>query len=409
MKKIITFAILSFLIIFSGLLYVAALKAQNEDYVPGQILVKFRQGTSGEEIDGQLKSKGAKVVGKIEALDVLVLRVPESAEDKILAAFSKNPKVEYAEKDYLAAAFLVPDDTYFSNQWGLENIVNDADIDAPTAWDTTLGSGIKVAILDTGVSENHLDLSSKIMDKKDFTGSSSGYNDIYGHGTHVAGIVGAITNNKMGVAGGCPNCILMNGKVLNDSASGAYSWVANGIVWAADNGAKVINMSLGGTAKSRTLESAVNYAWNNAVVVAAAGNSGNLSKIYPAAYAKVIAVAATDNQDKKALFSSYGAKWVDVAAPGVSIYSTWNDGTSSHDPQPFCDSTGCYKYASGTSMATPMTAAVAALIWSTPTYGTSAASVRDRLEKTADKIPGTGTYWSAGRVNAANAVAPVMP
>ena len=120
-------------------------------------------------------------------------------------------------------------------------------------------------------------------------------------------------------------------------------------------------------------------------------------------------MAATDNQDKKASFSSYGAKWVDVAAPGVSIYSTWNDNTSPHEPQPICDSTGCYKFASGTSMATPMTAAVVALIWSTPAYGTSAVSVRNRLETTADKISGTGTYWSAGRVNAANAVAPVTP
>ena len=142
------------------------------------------------------------------------------------------------------------------------------------------------------------------------------------------------------------------------------------------------------------------------VVVAAAGNSGNPSKTYPAAYTNSIAVAATDSQDKKASFSEYGS-WVDVAAPGVSIYSTWNDGSSPSNPQPYCDSaTDCYKYASGTSMSTPMTAAAAALIWSMPSYGTSAVSVRNRLESTADKIAGTGSYWIFGRINAEKAVLP---
>ncbi len=192
----------------------------------------------------------------------------------------------------------------------------------------------------------------------------------------------------------------MNGKVLNDSGSGAYSWVANGIIWAADNDAKVINMSLGGSRKSRTLENAVNYAWKKeVVVVAAAGNSANPSKTYPAAYTNAIAVAATNNKDQKASFSSYGAKWVDVAAPGENIFSTFPN-----HPYKINKSLG-YDFGSGTSMATPMTSAVAALIWSTP-YGNSASQVRTRLESTADKITGTGTYWSAGRVNAANAVAP---
>ncbi|KKR79437.1 MAG: peptidase S8/S53 subtilisin kexin sedolisin, partial [Candidatus Daviesbacteria bacterium GW2011_GWC1_40_9] len=168
--------------------------------------------------------------------------------------------------------------------------------------------------------------------------------------------------------------------------------------WATDNGAKVVNMSLGGSVKSSTLEKAVNYAWDHqVVVVAAAGNSANPSKTYPAAYTNAIAVAATNNKDQKASFSSYGAKWVDVAAPGVDIFSTFPN-----HPYKINKSLG-YDFGSGTSMATPMTSAVAALIWSTP-YGTSASQVRTRLEGTADKIPGTGMYWSSGRVNAANAV-----
>lgn len=279
----------------------------------------------------------------------------------------------------------------------------DADIDAPTAWDTTQ-DGVKVAILDCGINENHPDLAGKIVDKQDFTNSASGTNDIYGHGTHVAGIVAAVTNNSNGVAGVCPECLLLNGKVLNDSGSGAYSWIANGIIWATDNGAKVINMSLGGSTSSKTLENAVNYAWNKGVVVvAAAGNSNNPSKTYPAAYTNAIAVAATDNQDNKASFSSYDSKWVDIAAPGVYIFSTWKDSSSLYDPQPVCELTVCYKYASGTSMSTPIVAGVAGLVWKS-NYNQSASSVRTRIETTADKIPGTGIYWSAGRVNAANAV-----
>ncbi|MDZ4228504.1 MAG: S8 family peptidase, partial [Candidatus Levybacteria bacterium] len=269
-----------------------------------------------------------------------------------------------------------------------------------TAWKITTGNSVKVAILDTGIDQDHPELSPKIDLQRDFTGSGS-VNDYYGHGTHVSGIVAATTNNGEGVAGTCPDCRLLNGKVLNNSGSGAYSWVAKGITWAADNGAKVINMSLGGSVPSKTLERAVNYAWNkNVVVVAAAGNSGNPSKTYPAAYTSVIAVAATNNLDQKASFSSYGS-WVSVAAPGENIFSTFP--THPFYLQTEYGRSENYDFGSGTSMATPMTAGVVALIWSTNKYTTST-QVRNRLELTADKIAGTGTYWSAGRVNAFNAV-----
>lgn len=403
--SILVFALLLGLV---GLTSASVRAKANNTYVPGQILVKFKDGVSQSDQDGLLRNNRAKVTGKLDSLGVLVLQVPQNAEEKVAAALSNNPRVEYAEPDYLAEAYVVPNDTYFAgNQWGLENTgqtikgvvgVVDADLDAPTAWDTTLG-GVKVAILDTGIDQNHDDLSSKIVLQRNFSDAPT-IDDLYGHGTHVGGIVAAITNNNIGVAGVCPNCQLMNGKVLNDSGSGAYSWIANGIIWAADNGAKVINMSLGGPTKSVTLESAINYAWNKGVViVAAAGNSANPSKTYPGAYTNVIAVAATNNQDQKASFSSYGAKWVDVAAPGENIFSTFPN-----HPYTINKSFG-YDFASGTSMATPMTSGVAALIWSSP-YGTSASAVRSRLETTADKIPGTGTYWSAGRVNASKAVTP---
>jgi len=407
MKKLVLLFLFSFfLFTFLGLISIPrSAKAQSNNHVPGQILVKFKENTSQQEIDRQVNSHRASVMGKIDKLDVLVLKVPEVAQDKVLNALSKNPNVEYAELDYLAEAYFVPNDTYFVNQWGLENTgqkingvvgVVDADIDGPTAWDTTQG-GVEVAILDTGIDQDHEDLSAKIVLQKNFTDSPT-IDDLYGHGTHVGGIVAAVTNNNIGVAGGCPTCQLMNGKVLNDSGSGAYSWIASGIIWATNNGAKVINMSLGGSSPSKTLENAVNYAWNKGVVVvAAAGNSANPSKTYPAAYTNAVAVAATNNKDQKASFSTYGAKWVDVAAPGEYIYSTFPN-----HPYKINKLSG-YDFGSGTSMSTPMTSAAAALIWSTP-YGTSASAVRTRLEKTADKISGTGTYWSAGRINAANAV-----
>ena len=390
----------------------AAVPASPNDRVLGQVLVKFKPDTSQNTIDNELKRHGAKVTDQVAAIGVLVLAVPQNAESRIITALLRNPNVEFAEADYLAFATVAPNDTHFTNQWGLENTgqiikgqagTEGADISALAAWNTTTGINIKVAILDTGIDQDHEDLSDKIInkvnDQKNFTTSST-IDDLYGHGTHVGGIVAAVTNNGMGVSGGCPDCALMNGKVLRDDGAGYYSWIANGIIWSADNGARVINMSLGGSSPSRTLESAVNYAWNKGVVLTgAAGNSGNQSKTYPGAYKNVIAVAATNNKDKKASFSSYGAKWVDVAAPGQDIFSTFPN-------HPYkINKSANYDYGSGTSMATPMVSAVAALVWSTP-YGTSNLAVRARVESTSDKIPGTGTYWSAGRVNAAAAVTP---
>lgn len=386
------------------------------DRVPGQVLVKFKAGTPQGVIDSETRRHDAKALEQIAALGVLVLGVPESSEDRVITALSKNPNVEYAEPNFLAFATFTPNDPYFApNQWGLENTGQviasqsgtiDADIDAPLAWDTTQGNigvgttgVVKIAILDTGIDQNHEDLSAKIALQANFTTSVTP-DDLYGHGTHVGGIAAAITNNNLGVSGGCPNCVLMNGKVLRDDGAGAYSWIANGIIWATNNNAKVINLSLGGPFPSKTLKNAVDYAWNNgSVIVAAAGNCGCQGKIYPAAYTNVIAVAATNNKDQKASFSSYGASWVDVAAPGQNIFSTFPN-----HPYTINKSLN-YDFGSGTSMATPMTSAVAALIWSTP-YGTSASQVRTRLESTADKINGTGNWWSKGRVNAANAVAP---
>src|SRR3990167_7535642 len=401
MQRLLTAFVLTSLLIFVFPVFVLV-RAQplNGNQTQGQILVKFREGIPSNLVNALLLKNRATVADRIGALDVLVFTVPQFQEAKVISSLSKSLIVEYAETNSLAEAFFTPNDPYFAtNQWGMENTgqtiagqtgTADADIDASSAWDVTLGGGVKVAVLDTGVDQDHEDLAGKIYLQKNFTTSPSP-DDFYGHGTHVAGIIAAVGDNGKGVSGGCPSCIILNGKVLRDDGAGYYSWIANGIAWAADNQAKVINLSLGGSASSRTLQNAVNYAWKKgAVVVAAAGNSGNQSKTYPAAYANAIAVAATDNRDQKASFSEFG-KWVDIAAPGVNVFSTFPNHPYKINKSPN------YDYGSGTSMATPMVSAAAALVWSTP-YGISNSQVRARVELTADDISGTGSLPASGRV-----------
>jgi len=309
-------------------------------------------------------------------------------------AYSSNPRVAYAEPDFVVQAVGDPDDPYFGRQWGLTII------GAPQAWDVTTGSpSINIAILDTGVDQDHPDLADKIVSNINLTSSPTA-DDIHGHGTHVAGIAAATTNNGVGVAGLGHTSTIMNVKVLGDGGAGTYSGLVSGIIWAADNGAEIINMSLGGSRYSTTLENAVNYAWSRGVVVvAAAGNAGSSTPCYPAAHANCMAVAATDGWDALASFSNYG-NWVDVAAPGVAIYATLKDSS--------------YGYKSGTSMASPHVAGLAGLVFTTvsDTNGDGKLNdeVRSRIEATCDDIGETGI--GHGRINAAQAVGdspPVLP
>ena len=413
MKKII---IASFVAVLAGASAVALATNSNAvtepTQVSGQIIVKFRDNRAAASL---LHQHGLSDGANVGSTGAHLIKVPAGKEAQLIDALSRNPAIEYAEPDAVATA--TSDDAYFSSQYALQNdgqsFTNtakdtliaagtaDADIDAVEAWTTTTGTGVKVAILDSGVATDNPDISPKVIASANFSGAAT-TEDNYGHGTHVAGTVAAYANNGIGVAGVCPDCSILNGKVLNDSGSGSTSGIANGIDWAVKNGAKVINMSLGQRTSSRTFEAAVNNAWNQGVViVAAAGNGGNTTKMYPGAYTNVIAVAATDNNDTKASFSTYGAKWVDVAAPGANIYSTFPNHTFYLQTQ-YGRSQG-YDIANGTSMASPAVAGTAALSWAAHP-GTTNASVRNSIESTADKITGTGTYWSAGRVNAGNAV-----
>ena len=243
-----------------------------------------------------------------------------------------------------------PGDPRFPQQWGLQS--NKTTFGA--AWARATGHGVVVAVLDTGVQASHPDLDGQVLPGRRFTNDGSGgvamnpaYDD-HGHGTHVAGIIGATTGNATGIAAGAPDVRILPVKVLRQSGSGSYSDVAAGIAWAANNGADVINLSLGGSSTSTAMLTAIKYARSKgAVVVAAAGNSGaGGSCSYPAAYSQTIAVAALTSKLKRATFSTT-ATYVDIAAPGQGVLSTVPGGYASW---------------SGTSMATPFVSAAAALL-----------------------------------------------
>ena len=378
MKLFIGILLLSFVFAF---IYVPQAFAQNAS---DRIIVKFRPSSFAQK-QNLIKDLGLSRFENLRLKDVVVLQVPKNRALELVTSFSRSSLVEYAEKDELAFALEIPNDPFYANQWGLDRI------QAPGGWDVSHGSAtVKIAILDTGIDGGHPDLGAKIVASVDCTRfcNSVSPRDGNGHGTHVAGVASAVTGNGQGVAGVGYNSALLSVQVLDSGGSGYYSWVANGIIWASDNGADVVNLSLGGTSSSSTLRDAVEYAWNRGVVVvAAAGNSGNTSRLYPAYYSPAIAVAATDQNDKKAYFSTYGS-WVDVASPGLDIFSTYPGG---------------YTNLSGTSMSTPFVAGLAGLLFAHHPGWTNS-QVRNKIESSADAISGTGTYWRYGRINVCKAL-----
>lgn len=357
--------------------------------VPGQFLVQFKPQVAAAQRAAIAAQLGAKLVDRVAALDVDVLEFPAlsaksdpKAAESVLQALKANPDVVYAEPNYILQAYWTPNDPGVSQQWAWDRI------DAYEAWDVTRGSpNTIIAVVDTGVQRSHPDLDGKIVPGYDFVDGDTAPDDGNGHGTHVAGTAAAETDNATGGAGMCPECRIMPVRVLNNSGSGTLANVANGIIWAADNGAKVINLSLGAPTGATTLQNAVNYAWNRGAFLAcAAGNENTSAPSYPAYYSNCFAVASTTSSDTRSSFSNYGS-WVEVGAPGSNIYSTWRGST--------------YNTISGTSMATPHVAGLAGLLAS---QGLTNAQIWERIMQTADKIPGTGTYWTGGRINAYKAV-----
>lgn len=324
--------------------------------------------------------------------------VPAQAGKRIaeqLAEWKTAPAVLSVEPNYRVYVDPVPDDfsegiqpfavndPLVSQQYSLDRMSVNA------AWNTSRGDGVVIAVVDTGADFTHPDLAGKFVGRgRDFVNNDNDATDDHGHGTHVSGIAAALTNNGQGIAGVGYNAKVLPVKVLASNGSGDNAAVASGIAWAADQGARVINMSLGGGYPSTAVQAAVDYAWGKgAVVVCAAGNTGASIPQYPAAFPNCVSVSATDSADRLASFSTFGDT-VDVAAPGVQILSTVRGGR--------------YEAWNGTSMATPNVAGVVALIWAAhPTW--TNAQVRAALENGADNI-GQAIYFGRGRVNAARAV-----
>jgi len=270
-------------------------------------------------------------------------------------------------------------------QWAITKIM------APQAWEVTSGEPeILIAVLDTGIDKNQKDLSGKVEAEVNFTNSDT-VEDVYGHGTHIAGIIAAWANNETGVNGLAPDCRLLNVKVADDQGRFDSKVVARGVIWAADHGARVINMSLVSLEPSSDLEEAINYAWSKgAVIVAAAGNLVGDKTVYPAYYSRCIAVAATDSSDCIASWSSQ-EEWVDVAAPGVDIYSTLPENK--------------YGYKSGTSMAAAHVSGVAGLLFALEKDADGDGFINDEVRYALEKgCDGLDVSALKGRINAYHAV-----
>nr|WP_256861686.1 S8 family peptidase [Bacillus cereus] len=315
-----------------------------------------------------------------------VIQVQGQCVQQALQEYHKLPGVDYVEPSKVYQAVWTPDDYYYSSNQSASL----QKMQMPKAWDITRGiPDTVVAVVDSGVQSTHPDLKGKIIPGYDYVRNNmdSGQDEL-GHGTHIAGTIAAVTDNGIGIAGIAPNVKVLSVRVLDRSGYSYNDVIANGITYAADHGAKVINLSIAMEDPSQVLEDAVNYAWNKGtVLIAGAGNSSTSKSYYPAAYSNVISVAATDSNDTKWERSNYGMS-VDIAAPGVDIMSTV---PTSWDPE------NPYSTKSGTSMATANVSGVAALLAS---KGFSNIQIREAIEKSADKIPGTGAYWKYGRVNA---------
>jgi serine protease len=407
--------------------------AERQERVLDRMIVRFRVPVDVGQLDAALQMVGLDHVasGYLGAFEIVA--VPPDLLDAWIAFFSAQDIVEYAEPDYLAytcempgpAMPLIPNDPFFSPyQWNFfdrgmvsASAVSNYGVNAVSAWNTTAGAGVVVAVLDTGIAYENFggftqapDLAgATFVSPFNFVANTTHANDDNGHGTHVAGTIRQSTNNSLGVAGLAYQCALMPVKVLNSSGSGSHSQIANGINWAANNGADVINMSLGSSVGSSTLSAAVSYAANAGVVICAAtGNTGRRGVNYPALYSQCIAVGATRFDGLRAQYSTYGTG-IDVVAPGGDTSRDQNgdgygDGILQQTFATGSPNSFAYYFFQGTSMATPHVAAIAALVIANQGY--TAAQVRSAIETSCLDRGSSGydTTYGWGIVDAASAL-----
>ena len=398
--------------------------AENSDaeFVPGEILLAFRPGVAVAQVDAVRQAVAATQIKQFPQIGVHHWRLPPGLTvQQAVAALSGNLNVKYAEPNYIVRAHDWPNDLYFQSQWPLHNTgylggIPDADIDALEAWDVQTGSAaVVVGVIDSGIDYTHEDLAENIwvnfgeviddvdndgngyvddVQGWDFANDDNDPFDDYGHGTHVAGIIGAVGNNGIGVAGVNWTVRLMPLKFLDSAGDGWTDDAIEAVLYAAGFGVRVTNNSWGGGRKSRALEDAI--AASGALFVASAGNDGSSQKQFPAAYDldNIISVAATDRYDELASFSNYSDSWVDLGAPGVDVLSTV---PSAIDPFG-------YRAWDGTSMAAPHVAGVAALVMA-QYPALDILTIKDRILVGVDPLPSLeGKTVTGGRLNALAAV-----
>jgi serine protease len=425
-------------------LFTAAAAAQQADAVAGgggfvnapasaaellrhRVVVRFKRAASEGSVRAFARASGLQLADRGRSGEFYVFACAPDVGRPLVRWFAAQSAVAYAELEAVARTTVAPSDPYWAGfQWNMHNagarsngVASHFGVKAEAAWDAkATGQGVRVAVIDTGIAyENY----GAFLIAPDLVGrpfvapfdavTGDGHaNDENSHGTHVAGTIGQATGNGIGCAGIARNCTLMPVRVLDAKGVGNHTWIANGLTWAANNGAGVANMSLGSTVGSTTMQNAIAYAaGRNVVLCAAAGNSGKAGVNFPALYTQCIAVGATRFDGQRATYSTFGTG-IDVVAPGGQTNIDQNgdrygDGILQQTFQPGSPRAFGYFFYQGTSMATPHVAAVAALVKSVrPKY--TAAQIRAAIEGSCVNLgaPGYDTTFGWGLIDAAAAI-----
>ncbi|OAJ73416.1 peptidase S8 [Brevibacillus sp. SKDU10] len=360
-------------------------KKDKSHYVEREVVVHFTPRPSNQDLQKMLRKVDGYV--KRDFKKAMIIKSRTLSTEQLMRYFAEHPDSVYAEPNYLLLPNKQPNDTYYKRyQWNLNQLGMEQ------SWEITEGSSqVIVAVVDTGVDLTHPEFKGKLVNGYNVLNGSKRPQDDNGHGTHVAGIIAARTNNQDGIAGISWKSKIMPIKAIGADGSGSAIDIAQGIEWAVDHGASIINLSVGNYVSSAALKAACTYAdQNDVVLVAATGNDASEQPSYPAAFPEVIGVSAVDQDENLAEFSNYG-KTVSVVAPGVDIPSTYI----------YKD----YAALSGTSMACPHVAAVASLIRSV-NPSLSNKQVRQILEKTATDLgaPGRDSLYGYGYINVKKAL-----
>jgi thermitase len=352
--------------------------------LPGRLLVQPKGGVTSAELNALFGHHKLARIKRIRGIDVHIVELAPARLAAAERALRRDPRIRFVERDRKIAPSPWASDPFYSDQYHLPRI------NCPGAWEVTVGAAAApIAVLDSGIDASHPDLSSKLMAGYNTFDNNTDTGDVYGHGTMVAGVAAAASDNAVGITGVSWDNPIMPIRVTDTEGYAYISTLAAGLVWAADHGAKVANMSFAVFGAEALDEAARYFSAKGGVVFAAAGNDGAAHDDAPNPW--VISVAATDRDDRRAAFSSYGP-YVDLAAPGVAIATTGRGGV--------------YVSASGTSFASPIAAGVAGLLWGA-NPDLTATQVIDLLAAHARDLgaPGYDHLFGWGRVDAANAVA----